>query len=491
MDAFAARANLNDCARGERIVTDSHLGCGCPGCSDASGRGLTRRTALRLGLGAGAAAAIAPRLHLGGDDATPLDAERLAFQAESWPTPPIVTRAQWGANEALRKPGNAYDNAVQKIVVHHTATPNNPPDPARVVRGIYEYAVSREYIDIQYNWLIDQHGRIYEGRWARSYPPGTAHNGENANGSNVRGAHALDHNSRTIGVAFIGTFTTMMPTPAAMEALYTLLAWKCARWSINPVSATPYRLADGSTQVFRDVRQTTCPGDPLLGALPAVRNEVAARLRTGAFGYWIATSDGRALAYADNPDRGDPKRLGINANIIGIAAHPDNRGYWLLGRDGGIFTFGDAHFFGSTGNIRLNRPIVGMTPTPSGRGYWLVASDGGIFAFGDAHFYGSTGAMHLNRPIVGMARTPTGNGYWLVASDGGIFAFGDAHFHGSAGARGTPSPVVGMLATNTGNGYSMLTSDGSVYSYGDAPFYGSAAGQVARAVGFAGRLVAR
>src|SRR5690349_15733343 len=30
------------------------------------------------------------------------------------PAPPIITRAQWGANEALRKPGQSYNSVVEK-----------------------------------------------------------------------------------------------------------------------------------------------------------------------------------------------------------------------------------------------------------------------------------------------------------------------------------------------------------------------------------------
>src|SRR3989442_987009 len=45
-----------------------------------------------------------------------------------WPVPPIVTRAQWGANESLRKPGRVYNPVVRKIIVHHTGTPNSITD---------------------------------------------------------------------------------------------------------------------------------------------------------------------------------------------------------------------------------------------------------------------------------------------------------------------------------------------------------------------------
>jgi hypothetical protein len=498
--------------------------------------GLTRRRALQLAAIGGGGLALAPRLGASSPRATDLRAaRRLAAPRPNWPVPPIITRSGWGANEALRKPGQVYDATVEKLVVHHTVTPTNPADPAAVLRGIYHTAVSGEYIDVQYHWLIDQHGRIYEGRWATDYPPGAPHTGER-DGRNVRGGHAGNHNSRTIGVAFMGTYTSSLPPPVAVDALVTLLAWKCARWGIDPLGATPYVNGSGTTVAIpnicghRDVRATACPGGPLHALLPEIRQRVAARLRDGSTGYWIASSDGQLFAYGSLPDQGDTRRLGIAAPIVGLTAHPSGLGYWMFGRDGGVFTFGYAQFFGSTGGmrlnapvigmaatpsgngywlvgrdggvftfggasfhgstggLRLNAPVIGMTPTPTGRGYWLYARDGGIFSFGDARFYGSTGGIRLNKPIVAMAARPQGDGYWLVAEDGGVFAFGGAGFHGSAAAHGVRSPVVSMLPTTTGRGYVLLARDGSVYAFGDAPFFGSAAGAVREAVGLAGRL---
>ena len=397
----------------------------------------------------------------------------------SWPPPPIVTRAQWGCNEALRKPGQSYNSIVEKIVVHHTVTPNNPTDPAAVVRSVYQYHVSGEYIDIAYHFLIDQNGRIYEGRWARDYPAGAPHIGENAAHASVQGAATLGHNPRTIAVAMLGTFTDVLPTPAAMAALNDVLAWKCARWGIDPRGATPYTNSNGGIEVIPNILPhrvaypTICPGDPIIARLGAIRDQVDARLRTGTFGYWIAGATGTIPAFGDMPVVGDPRGRGLSTLIRGITAHPSRTGYWALAVDGGVFTFGNARFFGSMGATRLNQPVVGMASTLSGNGYWLVAADGGIFCFGDARFFGSTGALRLNQPIVGMATTRSGNGYWLVARDGGIFCFGDARFFGSTGALRLNQPIVAMSPTASGNGYWLLARDGGIFCFGDAQFFGS------------------
>src|SRR2546427_366321 len=82
-----------------------------------------RRTALQFGAGAGAAAVPAPWVarHSGSSRAVDLrDARRVFTAVPNWPVPPIVTRAQWGADEGLRKGGLSYDTHVVKIVVHHT-----------------------------------------------------------------------------------------------------------------------------------------------------------------------------------------------------------------------------------------------------------------------------------------------------------------------------------------------------------------------------------
>jgi hypothetical protein len=484
----------------------------CPACTGvadlgpASG-GWSRRALLRLGLVAGVGAAAGSTI--GGSSAfaggvgaaerevSPPGAALLHAQLPqqpNFPVPPIITRAQWGANEAIRKPGQTYNSLVEKIVVHHTVTPNNPSDPAAVVRGVYQWSVSGEYIDIAYHFLIDQYGHVYEGRWARDYPAGVPHTGENAEHQNVQGAATMDHNPRTIAVAMLGTFTYELPTAAAMSSLVGVLAWKCARWGIDPLGSTPYLNSTGGLEVFPDVvghrslYPTICPGDPIIARLATVRDQVDVRVRNGVFGYWIVGADGRTHTFGDVPDVGDPSRLGLRSVIQAITAHPSGLGYWALGTDGGVFTFGTARFFGSTGGIHLNQPVVGMAATPSGNGYWLVARDGGIFCFGDARFFGSTGGIHLNQPIVAMCVTPSGNGYWLVARDGGIFCFGDAAFLGSGPGRGLRVPAVAAAATTTGRGYALLAADGTVLAFGDAQSYGSALG-AGPIVGFAGRLL--
>ena len=494
---------------------------------------ISRRAAMQLGAGAGIAAVAAPYVARMDRAGALLGGARPALTPNfDWPAPPIITRAQWGANEALRKGGQIYDSKVTKLIVHHTATPNSATNYAGLCRGIMNSEVAGEYIDIAYNWLIDPHGRIYEGRWAQDYAPGAVHTGQKG-GWQVRGGHAIYHNANTIGIALMGNYDLIPPSAAMINGLATVLAWKCARWGINPTGSSVYVPSSGAPHNLanitghRNTSATACPGSHIASMMPQIRAKVAGRLSGS--GYWIGSSSGQVMSFGGAPSIGNAVAQARSASMTGIAGHPSGRaywlhngygkvwaygtthygdvsnrrlsapiidmastpsgrGYWLLGLDGGVFTFGDAKFYGSTGNKRLNAPVLAIVPTPSGRGYWLCARDGGIFTFGDAKFFGSTGGMRLARPVIGMAARPQGDGYWLLGEDGGVFCFGNARFRGSWPVP-SGSPCVSMIATTTGKGYAMVRQNGAVRTFGDAPNLGNALGRVRGvAVGIAGRL---
>ena len=398
--------------------------------------------------------------------------------------PSVISRAQWGADESIRRSSPAFA-PISKLIVHHSDTANGDPDPAATVRAIYQFHVQGNgWDDIGYNYLIDESGRIYEGRYSRPYGPGEIPTAEDPSGNGVVGAHALAVNAGSVGVCLLGTFTGQLPTSAAIDSLVSLLIWKASVHNLDVNGSSPLVTSNGTVRTFqnvsghRDTYATSCPGNAFYSQLPTIRSRVSSGVVVSSSardGYWTATRAGAVTAFGLSQNFGSMAGRPLNQPVISLRATRDGLGYWLLGADGGIFSFGDAAFFGSTGGLRLNKPVVGLSPTGSGLGYWLVASDGGIFTFGDAGFYGSTGSMRLNQPVVGMASTSSGRGYWLVASDGGIFCFGDASFLGSTGSLRLARPVVGMAATPTGRGYWLVASDGGVFCFGDAQFHGSAA----------------
>ncbi|HEX6714526.1 MAG TPA: N-acetylmuramoyl-L-alanine amidase, partial [Thermoleophilaceae bacterium] len=206
--------------------------------------------------------------------------------------PSVLRRADWQADESLR-----YDSSgaevwpaayypVQKLIVHHTAGQNNDPDPPATIRAIYYYhAVTQGWGDIGYNFLIDEQGRIYEGRHTLDYALGTSPTEEDASGNVVTAAHAQGYNSGTVGVALLGTLTNQDATPAAREALEKLLAWEADRHALDPNGSSLYtNPVNGTQKTFpniaghRDVGATECPGGVFYATLPAIRNDVASML---------------------------------------------------------------------------------------------------------------------------------------------------------------------------------------------------------------------
>ncbi len=137
-----------------------------------------------------------------------------------------LSRPAWGADEALRfKPDGTENTPIafspfQNITVHHTAGVNNDPDPAATVRAIYQFhAVTNDWGDIGYHFLIDEAGTIYEGRY--SGDDGLPAHDED--GKVVTAFHVGGFNSGNLGIALLGTLTQQGPTEAAREALTRLV----------------------------------------------------------------------------------------------------------------------------------------------------------------------------------------------------------------------------------------------------------------------------
>jgi hypothetical protein len=206
--------------------------------------------------------------------------------------PAVIPRAGWGADESLRFDSSGKEIwppafwPIQKLIVHHTDTQNNDPDPAATVRSIYYYhAVTQGWGDIGYNFLIDESGRIYEGRHSRDYAPGETPTGQDTSGRGVTAAHAQGFNSGTVGIALLGTLTSQDATPAARDALERLLAWEAYSTGLDPEASSTYvNPVSGQQATFpniaghRDVGATECPGSVFYSTLPTIRADVAARV---------------------------------------------------------------------------------------------------------------------------------------------------------------------------------------------------------------------
>jgi hypothetical protein len=441
--------------------------------------------------------------------------------------PLIVGRRQWGANEGLRTSARAYA-PIRKLIIHHTASPTNPRNPASWVRRTYEFhVVGRGYSDMGYNFMIDHRGVIYEGRWARSYGNGELHDGESRQNLGVVGGHAKGVNTGTCGICLIGDFTTGRPTPAAIASLIRLLAWKCAEHRIDPLGSDRYVSLAGQVMRFpniaghRDVGNTICPGPNVFRQFPAIRQAVhrmvgsfpprtvdlARSLRynytrppspprpkprprpapargTALRGYRILTEGGRVSAFGRAGRTRMPRDEGVTG-VVAIAAAPGNAGYYTLDRRGGVLAFGTAVWHGSLRSRRSIYRPVDIATRRQGDGYWILANNGGVFAQGGAPWFGSL--SHLSGMIVPrkLRATPSGRGYWIMTANARISPFGDAVKAGSPLDHGRLD-AVDFWPTPSGRGYWVVMRNGQVMTFGDARHFGDLRGRRFRPVAILG-----
>ena len=213
--------------------------------------------------------------------------------------PGVVSREQWGADEGLRFRADGTEvwpptfHPTQKLIVHHTVTKNDDPDPAGTVRAIYRYhAVDKGWGDIGYNFLVDAQGKIYKGRWSgpKGSRTGDTATGENADGHGVTGAHVGGWNSGTMGIAVLGDYDKAEePTAASLQALVDHLAWEAQRHGLDPEGESTFTNPVSGERKFvenisahRDWASTACPGRHLYAELPGIRTDAAAELAADA-----------------------------------------------------------------------------------------------------------------------------------------------------------------------------------------------------------------
>jgi len=190
--------------------------------------------------------------------------------------PQILPRSTWDNTPQLHSlmtwsPSNVEIPSdwqpVERIVIHHTATPNNDPiDAITRIQGIYRFqAVTQGWGDIGYNYLIDQQGNIYEGR---------------SGGNGVRGAHVYydkkqdNFNYGTIGIAVLGDYTQTNYSLTVEASLSRLVGWLAAANNIDPTQLnrstsvwnTLARLFGSNYSLptilgHKEIESTNCPGN--------------------------------------------------------------------------------------------------------------------------------------------------------------------------------------------------------------------------------------
>ena len=174
----------------------------------------------------------------------------------------VHTRADWGADESLRRGQPDYAPRVEAVVVHHTAGGNDyaPADVPKKIRADYAYHVqARGWSDLGYNVVVDRFGGIWEGR----------HGGF---GRATIGAHSAGFNTGTLGVSLLGDMTAAQPTQETVDAMARVAAYAGATWQFDPggrVTLTSRgspryskgtRVTLGRVHGHRDTGRTACPG---------------------------------------------------------------------------------------------------------------------------------------------------------------------------------------------------------------------------------------
>lgn len=186
--------------------------------------------------------------------------------------PPIISREEWGASlayggvEAGARDWIPEYQTVEHVIIHHSETPNLR-DPLTEIRSIHYYhAITRDWGDIGYNYLVDFMGNVYEGR---------------VGGDNVVGGHAYQYAYGSSGICEMGSFKTQPPTPEAIAGLIWITAW-CCRY-LDPLGHADFHEQPNLPTIcgHRDVNDSTCPGDGLYADLDYIRTAVAEVL-TGA-----------------------------------------------------------------------------------------------------------------------------------------------------------------------------------------------------------------
>ena len=143
----------------------------------------------------------------------------------------LVTRSEWGAGPAKAVTRLAADR-VGMLVLHHTTGDYLGPSTIRGIQAFHQ-GPQRGWADIAYNFLVAPDGTVFVGR-----------------GWEAQGAHAKGHNSRSVGIAYVGDGRRPVPVEA-MQAIVQLAAEADTRFgSLRRVG-------------HRDVGSTVCPGDLL------------------------------------------------------------------------------------------------------------------------------------------------------------------------------------------------------------------------------------
>jgi hypothetical protein len=206
----------------------------------------------------------------GGTSVVPVPTSTVPVLAQ---LPPYVSRAGWGADEALVKDPISVYSEVKMVWVHHTGFGEGTPcdRSAAMVRAIQAGDVRDGLSDMGYNFLVDQCGTLFEGR-------------KGGVTKAVIGAHIQGFNTGSAGIALMGNYEDETPSAAAQTTIAQVAAARLGAYGFNPTSTAQMiegvdgqKWPKGATVTFprvaghRDGFATLCPGANLYALLPSIR----------------------------------------------------------------------------------------------------------------------------------------------------------------------------------------------------------------------------
>lgn len=190
--------------------------------------------------------------------------------------PRLHTRKEWGAAPFIGTPIALARPSYDLMTFHHAAccgayTLNEGLAQLKAIQDFHQNG--RGWSDIGYHFVLDQSGRVYQGR------PFLDESIKFKDGPPLAlGAHVGGFNTGNIGVSVLGCYHPPegggcrdMLSPAALDSLITLFAFLSETYGIPP----------STIRGHRDFSSTACPGDNNYALLPEIRRRVAELLVTG------------------------------------------------------------------------------------------------------------------------------------------------------------------------------------------------------------------
>ena len=176
--------------------------------------------------------------------------------------PRVYSRAEWGSPEPEGSPGwDPEYRDLGRIIVHHTAT-TSPSDPAAMIRAIWHFHThGNGWGDIGYNYLVDGHGNIYQGRYYdKTYAA--------VNNKDVVAGHTYGWNYGSVGIAALGSFVGgAEPSENMLRSIGNIGAFRISRYDIHPAA---WNGSHPVTIGHSDAVSTGCPMN-IHKHLPSIR----------------------------------------------------------------------------------------------------------------------------------------------------------------------------------------------------------------------------